>query len=178
MRKPADPPAGTAPPKPAFWSQPLDAAFKDQRSGPKGISAREAAARLSTYGANTDVQARHASLLAAVARRFLEPLVLVLLFAAAISAATGDAASAGIIVVIIAVSVALDTVQEGRAARAAEALKKSVALTAEVLRDGRFVTVPAAEVVPGDVFRVRTGDVVPAASPPDRAPRSWPLRWR
>ena len=162
MRKPAERPAGTAPPKPAFWSQPLDAAFKDQRSGLNGISARDAAARLSTYGANTDVEARHASPLAAVARRFLEPLVLVLLFAAAISAATGDAASAGIIVVIIAVSVALDTIQEGRAARAAEALKKSVALTAEVLRDGRFVTVPAAEVVPGDVFRVRTGDVVPA----------------
>jgi magnesium-transporting ATPase (P-type) len=98
----------------------------------------------------------------AVGRRFLEPLTLVLLFAAGISAATGDAASAAIIIVIIVVSVGLDAVQEGRAAKAAEALKQSVALSAEVLREGKFQTVPATDIVPGEVFRVRTGDVIPA----------------
>jgi len=145
-----------------FWSQHLDAAFAALKSSPSGLSAKEAAARLTIYGPNTDAAARARPPLAALARRFLEPLVLLLLFAAGISAATGDAASAGIIVVIIAVSVGLDAIQEGRAAKAADALKQSVALTAEVMRDGQFVTVPAATVVPGDVLRVRTGDVVPA----------------
>lgn len=156
------PSAGLEAPAKTFWSRPLAAAFTDLNASANGLAAADAAARLKTYGTNTDVQARSTSVLGAVARRFLEPLILVLLLAAGISAATGDVASAAIIVAIIVVSVALDTIQEGRAARAAEALKQSVALTAEVLRDGQFRTAPAAEVVPGDVFRVRTGDVIPA----------------
>lgn len=147
---------------PPFWTRPLDAAFAGLKSSALGLSADEAAARLQSYGPNTDAAPRHASLAVAAARRLLEPLILVLLFAAGVSAATGDAASAAIIVVIIVVSVGLDAIQEGRATRAAEALKQSVALSAEVLREGKFVTVPATEIVPGDVFRVRTGDVMPA----------------
>ncbi len=146
----------------AFWTTSLDAALAAQRTTADGLSAQEAARRLATVGPNADAVARRANALVALARRFLEPLILVLLFAAAVSAATGDAASAGIIVTIIAVSVGLDTFQEGRAARAADALKQSVALTAEVKRDGKFLTLPAEAIVPGDVFRVRTGDVIPA----------------
>jgi Mg2+-importing ATPase len=142
--------------------RPLDVVRADVASGAQGLTAYEAAERLETCGPNTDAPPCRITLLRAVARRFLEPLILVLLFAAGVSAATGDEASAAIIAVIIVISVALDTIQEGRAARAAEALKESVALTAEVRRDGEFLTVPTAEVVPGDVFRVRTGDVVPA----------------
>ena len=154
-------PGATPAPKP-FWTQSLDAALAEVRSTVEGLSGSDASRRVASYGPNTDVAVRKTLPFAGIARRFLEPLVLVLLFAAGISAATGDAVSAGIIVAIIVISVALDAIQEGRAARAADALKASVALTAEVKRDGQFVTVPATDVVPGDVFRVRTGDVVPA----------------
>jgi Mg2+-importing ATPase len=156
-----NPPSATKASKP-FWTRPLDAVLAELTSTAQGLSASEAAGRLVTYGPNTDTPPRKTSLLAAVARRFLEPLILLLLFAAAVSAATGDATSAGIIAAIILVSVALDAVQEGRAAKAADALKQSVALKAEVKRDGQFVSLPTADVVPGDVFRVRTGDVIPA----------------
>lgn len=128
----------------------------------RGLAASEAAGRLATHGPNTDAPPRKTSLLAAIARRFLEPLILLLLFAAGVSAATADATSASIIAAIIIVSVALDAVQEGRAAKAADGLKQSVALKADVRRDGQFLSLPTADVVPGDVFRVRAGDVVPA----------------
>ena len=89
-------------------------------------------------------------------------MCLILIAAAAVSAGTGDAPSALIILVILGVSVTLDTVQEGSAKRAAEALRQSVAVKAEVKREGTFVSVDVETVVPGDVFRVGVGDIIPA----------------
>ncbi|MBB2203929.1 magnesium-translocating P-type ATPase [Gluconacetobacter takamatsuzukensis] len=155
-------PPATTPSATPFWTQKPDATFAALASTAQGLTAAEAAARLAADGPNTDRPVRRISPFVAIGRRFLEPLILLLLFAAGVSAAMGDAASAGIIAAIIVVSIALDAIQEGRAARTADALKQSVALTADVLRDGRFVSIPTAEVVPGDVFRVRIGDVVPA----------------
>ncbi len=89
-------------------------------------------------------------------------MCLILIAAAGVSAATGDVPSALIILLILGASVALDTMQEGGAKRAAEALRQSVAIKAMVRRDGAFVAVDAAAVVPGDVFRVGVGDIIPA----------------
>jgi Mg2+-importing ATPase len=147
---------------PPFWTRSLDAAYADLKATPNGLSTDEASRRLVATGRNADAAARRAGPISAILRRFLEPLILVLLFAAIVSAVTGDAASASIIVTIIIVSVGLDAFQEGRAAKAADALKASVALTAEVKRDGAFKTIPTEEVVPGDILRVRTGDIIPA----------------
>ncbi|MBB2167005.1 magnesium-translocating P-type ATPase [Gluconacetobacter aggeris] len=145
-----------------FWTQPPDAIFAAVSSGAQGLTGSEAAARLASIGPNTDRPVRRLSPVIAIGQRFLEPLILLLLFAAGVSAGMGDVASACIIAAIIIGSIALDAIQEGRAARAAEALRQSVALSAEVRRDGKFVSIPTAGVVPGDVFRVRTGDVIPA----------------
>ena len=146
----------------AFWTQtPVDAAAA-LGCGTDGLNAAEAAARLGKYGRNADARVREAGVARAVLRRLLEPMCLLLMAAAVVSAATGDAPSALIILVILGVSVALDTVQEGSAKRAAEALRQSVAQTARVKRDGVFVTVEAETVVPGDVFRVGAGDIIPA----------------
>ena len=71
-------------------------------------------------------------------------------------------AGGSIIVAILAVSIGLDTVQEGHATRAAEDLRRSVALKAEVKRDGTFVQIEVEGVVPGDILRVRAGDIIPA----------------
>ncbi len=145
-----------------FWTHaPADAATALD-CGVSGLTSSDATARLAKYGRNADVQARQAGLVVSVGRRLLEPLCLVLIAAAVVSAATGDAPSALIILFILGASVALDTVQEGRAKQAAEMLRKSVALKAQVKRDGAFTPVDAETVVPGDVFRVAAGDIIPA----------------
>jgi Mg2+-importing ATPase len=114
-----------------FWTQtPADAATV-LGCGVSGLTSADAAARLAKYGRNADVQKREAGLIASVGRRLLEPMCLILIAAAGVSAATGDAPSALIILVIVGASVGLDTVQEGSAKRAAEALRQSVAVKAE-----------------------------------------------
>ena len=94
--------------------------------------------------------------------RFRNPLVIILLVAAAISALTGDLTSFIIISTIVLMSAVLDTVQEYRAEEAAEALKVSVALKERVLRDGQEVTVLGQDLVPGDVVLLAAGVLVPA----------------
>ena len=94
--------------------------------------------------------------------RLRNPLVAILLFAASISALTGDAASFGIIAVIVLLGVTLDAVQEHRAEQAADRLRLSVSLRERVLRDGIERTLPAEDLVPGDVVLLSAGDLVPA----------------
>jgi P-type Mg2+ transporter len=120
------------------------------------------AIRLRDQGQNVDVDGARTGLLRAVSRRLLEPLSLILLAAGIVSAATGDGIGGTIIILILAVSTGLDTIQEGHAVRAADVLRKSVALQAEVLRDGTYVQIPVASVVQGDIVRIRAGDIVPA----------------
>jgi Mg2+-importing ATPase len=100
--------------------------------------------------------------LRAFGNRVRNPLVLVLVAAATVSAATGDAGSFLIIMVIVAVSILLDVVQEHRAGDAAASLRQRVSLTSSVLRDGRTIECPAAQLVPGDVVSLSAGDLVPA----------------
>lgn len=145
-----------------FWTQSPAEAATALGCTTNGLSSAEAATRLAKYGRNADLQMREAGLLLTVGRRLLEPMCLILIAAALVSGLTGDVPSALIILLILGASVALDTVQEGSAKRAAEALRQSVALKAEVKRDGAFVSVDAETVVPGDVFRVGVGDIIPA----------------
>ncbi len=127
-----------------------------------GLGSDEAAQRLRQYGPNRDAAARADSPLRAVLRRLLEPLSLILLVAGVISMLTGDEIGGSIIVLILTLSIGLDTVQEGHAVRTAEILRRSVALKAEVKRDGVFRQVDVESVVPGDLLRIRAGDIVPA----------------
>ena len=130
--------------------------------GPDGLSTGEAARRLDRYGPNSDAPARADSLLRAVFRRLLEPLSLILLAAGIVSILTGDEIGGSIIVLILTLSIGLDTVQEGHAVRTAEILRRSVALKAEVKRDGVFRQIEVEAVVPGDLLRIRAGDIIPA----------------
>jgi Mg2+-importing ATPase len=127
-----------------------------------GLTTAEAADRLARHGRNVDTQARAPGLVASVTQRLLEPMCLILIAAAIVSATTGDTPSALIILLILGASVTLYTVQEGRAKRAAEALRQSVAIKASVKRDGTFTLIYAENIVPGDVFRVVAGDIIPA----------------
>jgi Mg2+-importing ATPase len=145
-----------------FWRFPLDALFERAHSRTEGLTAAEAARRFAADGPNSVVEVPHRRLVAKVAKRFAEPLVAILLAAAAIAGATGDLASFLIILLVIALSIVLDVVQEHRAELAADALKRSVAVHADVRRDRRVVSIPVDHVVVGDVVELRAGDLVPA----------------
>jgi P-type Mg2+ transporter len=154
--------AASAHPTEAFWTRGTESLCAALDCGLDGLGAADAQRRLEQYGPNSDAGTRTGGALRAVLRRLLEPLALILLTAGLVSVVTGDVVGGLIIVAILGLSVGLDTVQEGHATRASEALRHAVALKAEVRRDGRFITVPVDQVVPGDILRVRAGDIVPA----------------
>lgn len=130
--------------------------------GLDGLGEADAERRLQRYGRNADSPSHVVGPLRAVLRRLLEPLSLILLVAGIISILTGDVIGGAIIVLILTLSIGLDTVQEGHAVKAAEELRRSVALKAEVKRDGTYCEIDVDRVVPGDILRVRAGDIVPA----------------
>src|SRR5580693_1084678 len=145
-----------------FWQVALADLEQQLGAGRNGLSSAEATARRLRYGPNTLEERRRLSLPLKFLSRFRNPLVIILLAAAVISALTGDLTSCIIISTIVLMSAALDTVQEFRAEQAAESLKVSVALKEQVLRDGKEVTVLGQDLVPGDVVLLADGDLVPA----------------
>jgi Mg2+-importing ATPase len=130
--------------------------------GLHGLTSEEAARRLSEYGPNEPVTIRRLSVVSQIVRLFADPLVLILLVASVISAAVGQRVDAAIISTIVLTSVCINFWQSFRSQRAAEALRVSVTPTATVARDGQWREIPLRTVVPGDVFRLSAGDLVPA----------------
>ncbi len=127
-----------------------------------GLSSVEAGERLQQFGANRLAPATQRSVVLQFLAHFKNPLVLVLLVAAGISALTGDLTGALIIGAIVLMSVTLDFVQAYRAGRAAEQLALKVAVTASVLRDGQTCELPVTQLVPGDLVLLSAGCLVPA----------------
>jgi P-type Mg2+ transporter len=152
----------SAPRASAWWLQSPQALAKEVGSTLDGLSQSEARRRLARYGANVLREHAERSLAIEFLRRFRNPLVLILIAASIVSALTGEVASFVIITVLVLASVTLDFVQEYRAGRAAERLRRSVQVHASVVRGGKTGDVPAAEVVPGDVIQLAAGDLVPA----------------
>jgi Mg2+-importing ATPase len=146
----------------AAASAPLPDLLKQCNSTETGLSTAAAAEILDRVGPNQIDTAKRKSLLLAFIGRFSNPLVVILLFAAGISASTGDVASFVIISIIVLISVILDVAQEHQAQNAADSLRHQVSLTAKVLRDGQPADIAATEVVPGDVVILAAGDLVPA----------------
>ncbi len=127
-----------------------------------GLTSDEAARRLARYGPNEPVRIRRFSAVRQLVHLFANPLVVILLVAAALAAVVGQRADAGIIVTIILLGVGLNFWQTFRSGRAAERLNASVMPTATVRRDGEWREIPLRAVVPGDLFRLSAGDLVPA----------------
>ncbi len=94
-------------------------------------------------------------------RQFLSPVTLILVMAAVVAAAVGDVTDASIVAVIVVASALLGFVQEYRASKDVELLLAQVTATIDLTRDGKEMTLPLAEVLPGDVIRLAAGDVVP-----------------
>ncbi|HKA98869.1 MAG TPA: magnesium-translocating P-type ATPase [Streptosporangiaceae bacterium] len=130
-------------------------------SSNSGLSDTEAADRLKQYGSNL-VAVHRVRALAVLWGQLRNPLLLLLLAAAAVSGLTGDPTDAIIIAVIVALSVGLGFVNEYRAAMAVEQLHDRIRRQAVVWRDGRQQNVDVTLLVPGDVAALQIGDIVPA----------------
>jgi len=128
----------------------------------EGLTQREAASRLKQYGFNELAAVGKISPLTILLRQFKSILILILVGATIISLLTEHALDATVIFAIVLVSAVLGFTQEYRAERALEALKKMLSPTAAVIRDGKEVTIPVREIVPGDILVLREGDRVPA----------------
>ena len=147
-----------------IWTEPTDRLLTRLATTRTGLSAGEVEARLRRYGPNTAAAVERSPLWLQFLARFRNPLVIILLVASGLSAATGDVASFVVVVTIVTISITLDFVQEVRAQNAVEALRRSVAVQATVRRDGASLSVPIDQLVPGDIVELIAGDLIPANS--------------
>ena len=127
-----------------------------------GLTDREAEGRLRSYGYNECVSARRTNHLGAFLRLLLDPLVLVLLLAAAVSGFLGEKLNATIISVIVLLGATINFVQSRRSAIAIDGLRAQVQPTVEVLRQDEWRQIPHRLLAPGDIVRLSAGDLVPA----------------
>ncbi len=127
-----------------------------------GLATRESEVRLAQVGRNEIEKRERFSWPSVLIRQFLDPLILVLLAAAAISAAIGDASDAIVIGVIVALNGLLGFTQEWRAEKALAALAEMLAPTCRAMRDGIVQEIDARTVVPGDVIELGSGARAPA----------------
>lgn len=149
-------------PDPSAWSAPAAELLQRLQAGADGFTAAQAAERLALHGPNRPKRAGRRTALQVFAAQFKSPLVLILVFAAAVSLVTGDLLDASIVLAIIAAGAALSFAQEYRAGRAVEELLARIKLRCDVLRDGRRAQIDADAVVPGDVLLLSAGSLIPA----------------
>jgi Ca2+-transporting ATPase len=140
----------------------IDTVLTQLKSKSTGLTGAEAAQRLAEHGPNELQAAALVSPWAILFEQFKNVLIIILLIGTALSAFLGHGVEAIAIAVIVLFAVVLGFVQEYRAERAIEALRKMAAPTATVLRDGEEVEIPARELVPGDVVLLQAGDKIPA----------------
>jgi len=129
----------------------------------KGLTSSEAKDRLEKYGPNALAEEKERfKVLKLLLGQFKDYFVIMLLVATIISLFLGEIVDAITIAVIVILCAVIGFIQDYRAERALEALKKLTAPTARVLRDGKEITIPSKEVVPGDIIFLEGGDRVPA----------------
>ncbi len=127
-----------------------------------GLSGEQVEARRAIYGPNQLAEAAHSTFLKLVLDQLNNFVVILLIVASITSAVLGDAIEAAAIMAIVIFNAILGVVQEQRAEEALAALKKLAAPEAQVLRDGHRVSIPAPELVPGDIVFLEAGNFVPA----------------
>ena len=132
-----------------------------------GLTSQEAAARLSKHGPNRLQEAKKITNLQRFLQQLKDPMLLILMAAAAVSAVTSILSGEKLTEVIIILAVVLlnsvlGVVQESKAEAAIEALQTMTAATSKVLRDGKITVLHSTDLVPGDVVILEAGDAVPA----------------
>ncbi len=145
-----------------------------------GLTSAEAAKRLETYGPNKLKEAEKPTLLQRFLAQLKDPMLIILMIAACVSAATTvidflqlpeprdfghlteGLVEVGIILIVVLLNAILGVIQESKAEAAIEALQTMTAATCKVLRDGKMVILHSSDLVPGDVVLLEAGDAVPA----------------
>lgn len=128
----------------------------------QGLSTAKANERLEKIGSNALREQPRPSFWQRLLSQFQSFVIYILIFAALLSAVLGDWVEAAAITAIVILNAALGVIQEGRAEEALAALKKLASPDAIVIRDGRQQTIPAADIVPGDIVVLEAGNYIPA----------------
>jgi Mg2+-importing ATPase len=153
---------GMIPVKDAFWSMPPEDLLERLQSSTQGLSEETALLRLEQFGPNVLKKSEKATPLRLFLGQFKSPIILILLFATGVSALVQDFADALIILLIVLGSAGLSFYQEYTASSATEKLRARVRINVTVLRKGQERSIPAEDVVPGDVVLLSAGSLVPA----------------
>ncbi len=128
----------------------------------QGLQEDEVAPRRETYGPNVLSSRRGPGPVELFLHQIHQPLIYILLAAAAVTLALQEYVDAAVIFGVVLINAVVGFIQESRAVRAIEALAKTLVTEATVVRGGRKSRVPAAEIVPGDLVLLQSGDKVPA----------------
>lgn len=139
-----------------------NAAFARLGSSSRGLNAADASRRMREYGPNEIRGKRKLHPLEIFVSKFKNPILIVLLFAAAVSYVLGTKFSAYVIIVMVFLSAAIDFVNTYKSARAAEMLKEKVKVRVAAQRDGERKELPIADLVPGDIVFLSAGNIIPA----------------
>src|SRR6266705_1338511 len=145
----------------SFWSLSTAELFQELQTSPDGLTSSEGRQRLAKYGLNRIRDKKRTDSLTLFLSQFNSPIIIILLFAAALSLFLRDASDASIIMTIVFVSGLLGFWQERGAADAVEKLLAIVQVRAAVLRDGKEQEFSVEEIVPGDIIVLNAGDVIP-----------------
>lgn len=150
-----------------YYCEDAESVLREVGSSEKGLSAEEAAKRLERNGRNELAAAKKPSLISQFFKQMADPMIIILIAAAVISAITSVYQGEGmadviIILFVVIVNAVLGVYQENKAEKAIEALQAMSAATSRVLRGGKVTIVPSAELVVGDIVLLEAGDAVPA----------------
>ena len=149
------------------YLQPIDEVFQDVKSCENGLTATESEARLQSQGKNKLAEGKKEPMILRFLKQFIEPMTLILIVAAIISAVMSGLnkefpTDVIIIMSVVIINAVLGVLQESKAEKAIDALQKIAAATSKVIRDGRIVVVKSEDLVVGDVIVLEAGDAVPA----------------
>ncbi|OGW43673.1 MAG: carbonate dehydratase [Nitrospirae bacterium RBG_16_43_11] len=128
----------------------------------KGLDLSEAVNRRKQFGPNVITGKKRKGPLLRFLLQFHNPLIYVLLFTAVITALLREFVDSGVIMGVVIINAVVGFIQESKAEKAIESLKKMLSPSAATLRDGRKIVVPAEDLVPGDVVFIQSGDKTPA----------------
>lgn len=145
-----------------FSSETIEEVFKELKTSENGLTENEARRRLKQYGYNTITDKAEMNIVLEFFSHFKNPLVLVLLAAATVSAFLGEINNFVIIFIMVLASVILDFFEEHSASQAAKKLKEKVDTTATVIRHGKQLEIRSSRVSIGDIIFLSSGDLVPA----------------
>ncbi len=140
----------------------IESVFRELETSSEGLSSEEARRRLQKYGPNRLPEPKKRGPLLRFLLQFHDILIYVLIAAAVVTALLGHMVDTAVIVGVVFLNAVIGFIQEGKAEDALEAIKKMLSANALAVRDGRHVTIPAEELVPGDVVLLQSGDRVPA----------------